>query len=263
MRPNDRKFGEKQSFPFPLWNGLLEHRKRLGSAIWEFLWCLDKITAEKDGVGLVWDGAPVKAKQIAQEFKVDRESVKRNLRKLSDKGYLRLRRTPHGYSISVMNSLKFGIWAAHKRSDRNVVSLPERDDKKVASESGEATEVSLHEDTKVSLVESTQQSYAATDSLSERDEQFKRFWEIYPKRRAKKTAERAWKKIKLSQAPTILAAVERWTKTEEWKREGGRFIPYPATFLNGERWEDIAEESQRQEARQGQEREMVRARIPA
>jgi hypothetical protein len=36
----------------------------------------------------------------------------------------------------------------------------------------------------------------------------------------------------------MLAGVERWKQTEQWQKEGGQFIPYPATFLNQRRWED-------------------------
>ena len=28
-------------------------------------------------------------------------------------------------------------------------------------------------------------------------------------------------------------------RTEQWQRDKGRFIPHPATFLNGRRWEDV------------------------
>ena len=55
-----RKYGEKESHPFYVWNGVLEakHRRRIGPAVWEFLWLLDCITKEKDGIGKVWNGKP-------------------------------------------------------------------------------------------------------------------------------------------------------------------------------------------------------------
>ncbi|HZP33038.1 MAG TPA: hypothetical protein VFB23_06695, partial [Candidatus Acidoferrales bacterium] len=32
--------------------------------------------------------------------------------------------------------------------------------------------------------------------------------------------------------------VERFKLTEQWQKEGGKYIPYPSRFLNGRRWED-------------------------
>ena len=36
----------------------------------------------------------------------------------------------------------------------------------------------------------------------------------------------------------MIAAIEAQKASEQWTREGGRYIPNPATWLNGGRWED-------------------------
>ena len=36
----------------------------------------------------------------------------------------------------------------------------------------------------------------------------------------------------------ILAAVAAQKRTEQWQREGGRFVPMAATWINQRRWED-------------------------
>ena len=36
----------------------------------------------------------------------------------------------------------------------------------------------------------------------------------------------------------IIKAVENQKKDEKWLRDGGRYIPMPATWLNQERWDD-------------------------
>jgi hypothetical protein len=117
-----RKYGEKDSHPIPLWNGVFEHYDRIGDALWEFLWCVDAITKEKDGIGLVLGGAPVKLKRIVADLKADKETVRRHLKNLADENYLRVRRTPYGQVIEVLNSKKFGIW--HKEKPQNTVSPP-------------------------------------------------------------------------------------------------------------------------------------------
>lgn len=68
---------------------------------------------------------------------------------------------------------------------------------------------------------------------------FNDFWAIYPKKDAKQAAERAWLKLKpdddLKQA--IIAGVQR-DIAGRWKDAERRYIPNPATYLNGGRWED-------------------------
>lgn len=67
---------------------------------------------------------------------------------------------------------------------------------------------------------------------------FDDFYAAYPLKKAKIDAQRAWKKL----APTpalqqrILADIaQRRQHDREWVRG---FVPYPATYLNGHRWED-------------------------
>ena len=36
----------------------------------------------------------------------------------------------------------------------------------------------------------------------------------------------------------MIGAVEAQKQTEQWKRDGGQYIPHPATWLNQMRWED-------------------------
>lgn len=69
---------------------------------------------------------------------------------------------------------------------------------------------------------------------------FETFWEAYPKKNGKKDALKAFGKInpdgKLLQ--TMLEAIERQKQSDQWQIHSGQFIPLPATWLNGARWED-------------------------
>src|SRR5207249_4848968 len=69
---------------------------------------------------------------------------------------------------------------------------------------------------------------------------FEEFWEAYPKKRAKEAAKRAWKKVApdATLVETIVAVLPDWKASEEWQRDGGRYIPNPATWLNDKRWTD-------------------------
>ena len=125
MTGHNRKYGEKDSHPIPLWNGVFEHYDRIGDALWEFAWCIDRITEERDGVGIVLGGSPVKVSAIVDTMKgSNRESVRRHLDSLEKENYIRRRRTPYGHVIEVLNSRKFGIWKHCKEKPQNDVSPP-------------------------------------------------------------------------------------------------------------------------------------------
>ena len=73
----------------------------------------------------------------------------------------------------------------------------------------------------------------------ESDYPFNAFWSEYPKKVKKPDAERAWKKIPKSVNPfDVIDGLRRWKNSDQWTRDGGRFIPNPATWLNAHQWED-------------------------
>lgn len=69
---------------------------------------------------------------------------------------------------------------------------------------------------------------------------FDTFWQAYPRKTAKPQAAKAFARLRpddalLSQMLLVLA-LQR--ETDQWKREGGQFIPHASTWLNNRRWED-------------------------
>ena len=75
-----------------------------------------------------------------------------------------------------------------------------------------------------------------------RDIDFERFWKAYPRKVAKADALKAFEKnVPGPLLETVLNALEKQKRSENWTRDSGRYIPYPATWLNGKRWEDESE----------------------
>ena len=69
---------------------------------------------------------------------------------------------------------------------------------------------------------------------------FDKFWEAYPKKKAKPIALKAWLKHK----PDIDVVIKSLTiikKCDQWTKNKGEFIPYPASWLNAEGWNDVIE----------------------
>jgi hypothetical protein len=106
-------------------------------------------------------------------------------------------------------------------SDRYQLDAPER--------AGEETEESRGE--------TEDCSPSASESA---DDGFATFWREYPRKVAKPQALKAWKKIKPASHifADLMAGLERQKAGEQWQKDGGQFIPHPATWLNARRWED-------------------------
>lgn len=69
---------------------------------------------------------------------------------------------------------------------------------------------------------------------------FAMFWAEYPRKKDKANALKAFKKLKCDSVliEKIISAVRSDKLSKAWKKDGGQYIPYPSTWLNGRRWED-------------------------
>lgn len=76
------------------------------------------------------------------------------------------------------------------------------------------------------------------------DGRFQEFWKSYPRKVGKAAALKAWKRIKPNDdlAERMLHAVSEQSKSEDWRKDRGKYIPHPTTWLNGGRWDDEQEE---------------------
>ena len=83
--------------------------------------------------------------------------------------------------------------------------------------------------------------YAWEKNNSSCPDGFHRFWEAYPLKKSKFEAQKAWKtqKINKETCEEIIKKVNLF-KNRDKKWLGG-YIPHPATFLRGRRWEDEVE----------------------
>lgn len=69
-------------------------------------------------------------------------------------------------------------------------------------------------------------------------ERFEGFYDFYPLHKSRVAAVRAWDKLRPSDEliDTIARALRAQKKSDDWQRGIG--IPYPSTWLNGQRWRD-------------------------
>lgn len=66
---------------------------------------------------------------------------------------------------------------------------------------------------------------------------FAEFWLAYPKKVGKGAAETAWKKHR-PPLEVCVQAIASASSSHDWTKDGGQFVPNPATWINQRRWED-------------------------
>lgn len=84
------------------------------------------------------------------------------------------------------------------------------------------------------------QSKGKQSKAKQTDERFDEFWKAYPRKVNKAQAEKAWLGADIDGEVfgRIISALSWQTESDAWTEQGGKFIPYPSTYLNQRRWED-------------------------
>lgn len=69
---------------------------------------------------------------------------------------------------------------------------------------------------------------------------FAEFYAAYPRKAARARALKAFTALNPDRAAlqVMLAAIVEQQYSDQWCRDGGKYIPFPASWLNGQRWED-------------------------
>lgn len=83
-------------------------------------------------------------------------------------------------------------------------------------------------------------SRKVADALFE--EAFAAFWAEWPRKVAKAEAKKAFQALakagRLPSLDALVMAIRAQSRLPQWREDAGRFIPYPATWLRQERWQD-------------------------
>lgn len=137
------------------------------------------------------------------------------------------------YEVDGKPYLYFPNWESHQRVRNKVSKFPAPQES--AASRGELPQVAAR-------IQSNPNPESESRIQNPKDtrvrEAFGAFWSAYPKKVGKPAAERAFKKIKESDYPLLLPAIEQHKRSKQWQKNDGEFIPNPATWLNQERWND-------------------------
>lgn len=121
------------------------------------------------------------------------------------------------------------------RNSRNVSEIPPKSSKKDSGASPSPARAGGRE-----WLPATGNGYRQEATATGIRERFGVFWTAYPKKVGKDAALRWWLKHKPDETTcaAMLAALAWQTQLADWLKEGGRFVPNPATWLNAGRWKD-------------------------
>lgn len=70
--------------------------------------------------------------------------------------------------------------------------------------------------------------------------EFALIWNIYPRKDGRKRAREAWDKLNGHKPPieVVLKAIDVQSKSHQWTKERGEFVPLLSTWIHQERWND-------------------------
>ena len=72
-----------------------------------------------------------------------------------------------------------------------------------------------------------------------KEEKFARFWSLYPRKVARVSAQRSWKRLKVKDINALFKVF--YDHLLRWKYTEIQFVPHASTWLNQRRWEDELE----------------------
>lgn len=211
-----------------------------------------EITALADATGFCWASNDY----LGQLFGLSKDAVKRLISSLAKKGYLTVEvvRDPQTQEVKERR-----IWVDRpgglseieepEKAEPSGTNIPDPSGTNIPDPSG--TKIPI-EQSKINFNNTpynppegegageAEKKRRGRDRSSPtwRPEDFERFWDAYPRHADRRKAVRAWDTLRPDD--TMLERMSRGLyiqlSSPMWKRGIG--IPYPATWLNGARWED-------------------------
>ncbi len=170
---------------------------------------------------------------IADQCEIDRSTVRKHIKQLAAQGFLRIenREGPKGNSSNL-------YYLVLGRVGQNSTPV-----------GPESTGVGAQPTAPVGP-ESTRTSHSSEPVKEPKTlctsevvlaEAFEVFWKLYPNKKSKKDARKAWEKLKPSSElrQTLMTALGSHRVSRDWTKDDGQFVPMASTWLNGERWTDV------------------------
>ena len=168
---------------------------------------------------------------FAESLNVSEKTVRYWLKKFEEAGQITVKGTNRFTLITVINYAKYQDCESQKGEQRASQGQPEGNLRATIEPKKQRNKETIRE------IHSSNQDSA--EVLNDVDYWFDEFWKVYPRKQSKKDAKRAFTKACKTeeQYRTIMAGLRSVIETD-WNGKDPKYIPHPATWLNGRRWED-------------------------
>jgi len=143
------------------------------------------------------------------------------------------------YEIEGQRYLQLITWGDHQQIRAHKSKYPDPNGQRKSTE--------INGNQRKSDVPVIQSNPIQSESNPKGAKDFELFWKAYPKKKSKGQAKKAFKKLNPDETllNKMLEQIDRLKKSKDWLKDGGQFIPYPATWINAEGWEDEIGEGRR------------------
>src|SRR5215469_2514295 len=143
----------------------------------------------------------------------------------------RIERVPGGWMVLNAKAHQEMVTAAIRREQTRERVRKHRSRKAGNASVTQANDLVAPSDTDTDPKAETRSKLSRASRVAEEPADFTTFWAQYPKKRGRKDALKAWLKSP-PDLRRVLAALGWQMNQPQWKRDGGRFVPNPATWLN-------------------------------
>ncbi len=172
-------------------------------------------------------------KKISSHFNMSESKVQRVLKKLENEQLIEQQTKSTNRLITILN------WCNYQNNEHQ--SEQRMNNERTTNEQRVNT-IQEHKNIRTKEHKNKDIKYMRKNSanVGVYSEKFISFWEVYPKKKAKASAYKIFKKLKVDDEllNQMLTAIEQFKNSKDWKKDSGQYIPYPATWLNQRRWED-------------------------
>lgn len=185
------------------------------------------------------------ASQLAKQLPFDDAVIARSLQELTDSGVIQIegdkliqRRMVKDAALSQKRAAA-GKKGGQKRAEKNTSFALAN------AQANAKANCDYDYDNNIYINNNIKSINNATKSKKEHiAELFDKFWTEYPRKVAKVKAKKTWESLKPTDGvfEDIMRALHRQKQSEQWRKDGGQYIPHPTTWLNQRRWEDEMED---------------------
>lgn len=167
---------------------------------------------------------------IAKKLKVDKNKVQRTLKMFENEKQIEQQTSNKNRLISIVS------WEEYqendKQNDKQVINNRETTDKQVI------TNKNIKNINNINNNNIYGHPTKSNDHTHEK--QFEKFYSFYPRKVKRQDVMKWFEKNKPSCElfSSMMHSLEQFRASKEWLEDGGKYIPYPSTWLNQRRWED-------------------------